>query len=205
LSARSVHRGVFSVSSHGSVYMCMVTPINIVVLHLHPLQITVAFSIIQHSPENCLLNQKPFLEGPPLYYASLALIFKTFGGSDKVARIPSAFFAFAAVLVVFFMANLLFGPIETEELASVIKILQEENPFYIVMRDKREEAEKELLNSGNLSVLVKQMVGADSALLLLSNRPANGTLTIGDTFKNNEVLFFVHSMLTNKFNHTGKD
>lgn len=57
-----------------------------------------------------MLNQKPFLEGPPLYYASLAMTFKVFGVSDKVARIPSAFFAFAAVLVVFFMTNLLFGP-----------------------------------------------------------------------------------------------
>jgi 4-amino-4-deoxy-L-arabinose transferase-like glycosyltransferase len=35
------------------------------------------------------LNQKPFLEEPPLYYSSLALVFKVFGGaSDKVARIP---------------------------------------------------------------------------------------------------------------------
>ncbi len=56
------------------------------------------------------LNQKPFLEEPPLYYASLALTFKAFGVSDKVARIPSALFAFGAVIVVFFMANLLFGP-----------------------------------------------------------------------------------------------
>ena len=56
------------------------------------------------------LNQRPFLEEPPLYYASLALTFKAFGVSDKVARIPSALFAFAAVLVVFFMANLFFGP-----------------------------------------------------------------------------------------------
>jgi hypothetical protein len=56
------------------------------------------------------LNQKPFLEEPPLYYGALALTFKTFGVSDKVARIPSAFFAFASILVVFFMANFLFGP-----------------------------------------------------------------------------------------------
>jgi 4-amino-4-deoxy-L-arabinose transferase-like glycosyltransferase len=56
------------------------------------------------------LNQKPFLEEPPLYYASLALTFKVFGVSDKVARIPSALFAFGAVLVVFFMANFFFGP-----------------------------------------------------------------------------------------------
>jgi 4-amino-4-deoxy-L-arabinose transferase-like glycosyltransferase len=75
--------------------------------------------------------------------------------------------------------------IETEELASVIKIVQEEKPFYVVMRDKRGEAERELLNSGKLTVLVKQMMGADRALVLLSNKPAKGTITIGDTFKNN--------------------
>jgi 4-amino-4-deoxy-L-arabinose transferase-like glycosyltransferase len=56
------------------------------------------------------LNQRPFLEEPPLYYASLALTFKALGVSDKVARIPSALFAFGAVLVAFSMANLLFGP-----------------------------------------------------------------------------------------------
>lgn len=57
------------------------------------------------------LNQKPFLEHPPLYYASLAVAFKAFGTvSDKVARIPSALFAFGGILVLFFMANRLFGP-----------------------------------------------------------------------------------------------
>jgi 4-amino-4-deoxy-L-arabinose transferase-like glycosyltransferase len=56
------------------------------------------------------LNQKPFLEEPPLYYGALALTFKAFGISDKVARIPSAFFTLASILVVFFMANFLFGP-----------------------------------------------------------------------------------------------
>ncbi len=57
------------------------------------------------------LNQQPFLEHPPLYYGFLALTFKAFGGaSDRVARIPSALFAFAGVLVVFFIANFLFGP-----------------------------------------------------------------------------------------------
>ncbi|MCX5805511.1 MAG: glycosyltransferase family 39 protein [Proteobacteria bacterium] len=55
------------------------------------------------------LNQKPFLEEPPLYYGVLSLTFKAFGVSDKVVRIPSAFFAFASVLVIFFMAHLLFG------------------------------------------------------------------------------------------------
>jgi 4-amino-4-deoxy-L-arabinose transferase-like glycosyltransferase len=57
------------------------------------------------------LNQKPFLEEPPLYYGFLALTFKAFGGaSGKVARIPSALFAFAGVIVVFFIANFLFSP-----------------------------------------------------------------------------------------------
>ena len=56
------------------------------------------------------LNQRPFLEEPPLYYGALALTFKAFGISDKVARIPSALFALASILVVFFLANFLFGP-----------------------------------------------------------------------------------------------
>jgi 4-amino-4-deoxy-L-arabinose transferase-like glycosyltransferase len=57
------------------------------------------------------LNQRPFLEEPPLYYGALALTFKALGrASDKVARIPSALFSFATVLVLFFLANSLFGP-----------------------------------------------------------------------------------------------
>jgi len=57
------------------------------------------------------LNQKPFLEEPPLYYSFLALTFKVFGGaSDQMARIPSAFFALASIVAVFFIANFLFGP-----------------------------------------------------------------------------------------------
>lgn len=57
-----------------------------------------------------MLNQKPFLEEPPLYYATLAVTFRTLGVSDKVARIPSAFFALATVLVLFFVVNSIFGP-----------------------------------------------------------------------------------------------
>jgi 4-amino-4-deoxy-L-arabinose transferase-like glycosyltransferase len=58
-----------------------------------------------------MLNRKPFLEEPPLYYGTLALTFKAFGGaSDKVARIPSALFSLATVLVLFLVANLIFGP-----------------------------------------------------------------------------------------------
>jgi hypothetical protein len=75
--------------------------------------------------------------------------------------------------------------IETEELASVEKILQEEKPFYIIIRDKRGKTEKELLSTGKLSVLVKHMMGTDRALVLLSNKPAKSTSTIDDTFKNN--------------------
>ncbi|OPY64980.1 MAG: Undecaprenyl phosphate-alpha-4-amino-4-deoxy-L-arabinose arabinosyl transferase [Syntrophorhabdus sp. PtaU1.Bin050] len=58
-----------------------------------------------------MLNQRPFLEEPPLYYGALALTFKAFGeASDKVARIPSALFAFATVLALFFLTNSIFGP-----------------------------------------------------------------------------------------------
>ena len=56
------------------------------------------------------LNQRPFLEEPPLYYGVLALTFKIFGISDRVVRIPSALFGLAAVIATFFIGNLLFGP-----------------------------------------------------------------------------------------------
>ncbi|MBP9560922.1 MAG: glycosyltransferase family 39 protein, partial [Syntrophorhabdaceae bacterium] len=56
------------------------------------------------------LNQRPFLEEPPLYYGILALTFKIFGVSDRVVRIPSALFGLAGVIVTFFIGNLLFGP-----------------------------------------------------------------------------------------------
>ena len=45
--------------------------------------------------------------------------------------------------------------IETEEFASVETMLQKEEPFYIIIRDKREETEKKLLNTGKLFSLVK--------------------------------------------------
>ena len=57
------------------------------------------------------LNQSPFLEEPPLYYASLAAVFRVFGGSsDTTVRIPSAMFAFAGVVGLFFLGSILFGP-----------------------------------------------------------------------------------------------
>ena len=57
------------------------------------------------------LDQKPFLEEPPLYYAAIAAVFKALGtSSDKVVRIPSAIFAFGGVLALFFLGNMLSGP-----------------------------------------------------------------------------------------------
>jgi 4-amino-4-deoxy-L-arabinose transferase-like glycosyltransferase len=57
------------------------------------------------------LNQKPFLEEPPLYYAALGAVFRISGkASDKIVRIPSALFAFGGVLALFFLANQLMGP-----------------------------------------------------------------------------------------------
>lgn len=58
-----------------------------------------------------MLDQKPFLEHPPLYYATLAVAFRLMGAAtDKVARIPSAVFALGGVAVLFFLGNFLFGP-----------------------------------------------------------------------------------------------
>lgn len=57
------------------------------------------------------LNKQPFLEEPPLYYAAIALTFKAFGSaSDRVARLPSAFFALGGVIALFFLASQFFGP-----------------------------------------------------------------------------------------------
>ena len=57
------------------------------------------------------LDQRPFLEEPPLYYAAIAAVFDAFGGpSDKTVRIPSAVFALCGALSLFFLGNLLFGP-----------------------------------------------------------------------------------------------
>ncbi len=57
------------------------------------------------------LDQKPFLEEPPLYYAAIGVVFKVLGtSSDKVVRIPSAIFAFGGALALFFLGNMLSGP-----------------------------------------------------------------------------------------------
>ena len=51
------------------------------------------------------LDQRPFLEEPPLYYAAIAAVFDAFGGpSDKTVRSPPPVFALCCVLGLFFPA-----------------------------------------------------------------------------------------------------
>jgi 4-amino-4-deoxy-L-arabinose transferase-like glycosyltransferase len=58
-----------------------------------------------------MLDQKPFLEEPPLYYASLAAVFRAAGNAtDRIVRIPSALFALGGVIALFFLDTMLFGP-----------------------------------------------------------------------------------------------
>jgi hypothetical protein len=71
--------------------------------------------------------------------------------------------------------------VETEELGS--DLLEKKEPFYIMIRDKREDLEKTLLSTGRLHVLVKQEMGTDRALVLLSNRATEQPVIIGDPFK----------------------
>jgi hypothetical protein len=73
--------------------------------------------------------------------------------------------------------------IETEDLQDIMLLLKKDEPFFIMIRDKRDQIEKELLNTGKLYVLVKQMMGTDRTLVLLSNVPTQRTLTIGDSFE----------------------
>jgi hypothetical protein len=58
--------------------------------------------------------------------------------------------------------------IEIEEIES--DLLARREPFFIIIRDKKEKLERELLSSGNLFVLEKQMMGIDRTLVLVSNR-----------------------------------
>ncbi len=55
------------------------------------------------------LNKRPFLEEPPLYYASVALAFRMLGVSEATARVPSAVFALGGVLAVFVLGSMLFS------------------------------------------------------------------------------------------------
>jgi 4-amino-4-deoxy-L-arabinose transferase-like glycosyltransferase len=56
------------------------------------------------------LNGRPFLEEPPLYYAALGATFRLLGVSDSIARLPSAVFAVAGVVALFFLGTMFFGP-----------------------------------------------------------------------------------------------
>jgi 4-amino-4-deoxy-L-arabinose transferase-like glycosyltransferase len=60
--------------------------------------------------------------------------------------------------------------IEMENLGNVITLLEKKELLFIVIRDKKEKFEKELLSMGKLSILVKQKMGFDRALVLLSNK-----------------------------------
>jgi hypothetical protein len=72
--------------------------------------------------------------------------------------------------------------IEKEDLADVATTLQKRESFFIAIRDQREKLEKELLSIGKLYILVKQEMGTDRTLALLSNK-AQSSLTIPDPFK----------------------
>jgi hypothetical protein len=67
--------------------------------------------------------------------------------------------------------------VEMEEIGNVVTTLQKKETFFIVIRDQNGRLEKELLSSGELSILVKQEMGTDRSLVILSNK-AQGTLTI---------------------------
>jgi len=70
---------------------------------------------------------------------------------------------------------------ELEEMGPVL--LDRKEPFYVMIRDKNETVEKELLATGRLYVVVKQMMGSDRALVLFSNRPAAQVIMLGDPFE----------------------
>jgi hypothetical protein len=72
--------------------------------------------------------------------------------------------------------------IETEDLGNVATIFKKNEAFFIVIRDQRAWQEKELLSTGKLYILVKQEMGTNRTLVLLSNKAQN-TLTIPDPFK----------------------
>jgi TRAP-type uncharacterized transport system fused permease subunit len=73
--------------------------------------------------------------------------------------------------------------IETEDLGNVTTVLQKKEPFFIVIRDQRAKLEKELLSTGTLYILVKQEMGTNRSLVLLSNKAQSPSI-ISDPFKN---------------------
>jgi 4-amino-4-deoxy-L-arabinose transferase-like glycosyltransferase len=57
------------------------------------------------------LNGEPFLEKPPLYWWSQAALFALFGrATPTLARLPSAAFGFAALLLTYFLGRRFFSP-----------------------------------------------------------------------------------------------
>ena len=78
--------------------------------------------------------------------------------------------------------------IETENLQDIEPLLNKNEPFFIMIRDKKEQTEKELLNTGKLFAVVKQMMGTDRTLVLLSNVPTQNTITIGNLFEKIEKV-----------------
>ncbi len=60
--------------------------------------------------------------------------------------------------------------VETGDIANVVTLLQKKETFFIVIRDQKATLEKELLSTGGLSILVRQEMGTDRALVVLSNK-----------------------------------
>jgi 4-amino-4-deoxy-L-arabinose transferase-like glycosyltransferase len=73
--------------------------------------------------------------------------------------------------------------IEIENVARVETMLQKEEPFYIIIRDKKEEMENKLLSTGGLSSLAKLEMGTDRTLVLFSNRVIEKTVAMEDAFQ----------------------
>lgn len=68
--------------------------------------------------------------------------------------------------------------IETEEVGK--DLLTREDPYYILIRDKRGGSETKLLSSGKLYPLLMQFMGSDRVLALFSNHLVQNTITIGE-------------------------
>ena len=65
-------------------------------------------------------------------------------------------------------------------------MLQKEEPFYVIIRDKREETENELLSTGKLFFSRETEMGTDRTLVLLSNRAIEKAVTIEDLSTENQ-------------------
>lgn len=66
------------------------------------------------------LNDKIFLEKPPLYFWTNALSFKLFGFNDFAAKLPSALSAFVGVIAVFMLARAMGGSGFTSLLSALL-------------------------------------------------------------------------------------